>query len=812
MGFSYNKRKNIVEMAVLRGCTATPDSSTLILSANPDSENRDGDVGWPGIMSIRFFEIDGMSDHPKLPMSGDTWQLLEIQCHSKLVARRYQKPKKGAKPDGSDDNGEVDTRSSMDSPLSWIRADPEMEYLAEIHLHQPVQMWINQLERDEDVVAQAQAIMALESLPQLSFSTVNALNNFLSDSKAFWRVRIDAAFALAKTASEETDWAGLLHLVKFYKGRRFDTNIGLPKPNDFRDFPEYFVLEAIPHAVAMVRAADKKSPREAVEFVLQLLKYNDNTGNPYSDVFWLAAFVDSVGNLEFGQQNIFFLSSLLKRIDRLLQFDRLMPSYNGILTISCIRTLTQIAHKLSALINLDHVFELIKPFRDSKALWLVRVEANRALLDIEFYCKGLNSALLLFIKFIMEEPTLRGQIKMGVHAMRLCQTSVGSGSNDEVDSVTLVALLHLLESRIAFNNVFLRHYLFCILRILGGRSPTLLGVPRDKSLRMGDMETCSKQKNIFAALIAETKPPEPSAPLSVEGQPAEPSMPLVIEDQPAAVLDSGIRPPEPSSAIGPEIKMSDPISDIHTEKQLPERPADILNQKHDNSVTREASKEVDAVSISHEKKKPVVKIRVRQSAATSRAETDNRTVERSQGVNHDIDRGATSSVSVDAPQRHSVEAVSISNQNLEEVNSCHDRGSRMTASIGSAKIASEGDNFGKELQCTADSGKISAHPRLDDPSSPSIVQDNNVDTDVQKYTSLNTLSECGRSHDGGSLSVSLFPSKEKERKKDKEKKRKREGHREGHRDDPENLGEKASEEREKTKGEEMAKLLSEDAK
>ncbi|XP_040361835.1 transcription initiation factor TFIID subunit 2-like [Rosa chinensis] len=43
------------------------------------------------------------------------------------------------------------------------------------------------------------------------------------------------------------------------------------KPNDFHDIPKYF-LEAIPHVVAMVRAADKKSPREAVEFVLQLLK------------------------------------------------------------------------------------------------------------------------------------------------------------------------------------------------------------------------------------------------------------------------------------------------------------------------------------------------------------------------------------------------------------------------------------------------------------------------------------------------------------------------------------------------------------
>lgn len=45
---------------------------------------------------------------------------------------------------------------------------------------------INQLERDKDVVAQAQAIATLEALPQLSFSVVNALNNFLSDSKVLF--------------------------------------------------------------------------------------------------------------------------------------------------------------------------------------------------------------------------------------------------------------------------------------------------------------------------------------------------------------------------------------------------------------------------------------------------------------------------------------------------------------------------------------------------------------------------------------------------------------------------------------------------
>ncbi|KAL1160111.1 hypothetical protein V6Z11_A07G045700 [Gossypium hirsutum] len=754
MGFSYNKRKNIIELAVLRECTATIDSSVSVLNANPDSENRDGDIGWPGVMTVRVYELDGMSDHPDLPMAGDAWQLLEIACHSKLAARRYQKPKKGSKPDGSDDNGDlptVDMRSSVDSPLLWIRADPEMEYLAEIHFNQPVQMWINQLEKDEDVVAQAQAITALESLPELSFSVLKALNNFLNDSKAFWRVRIEAALALASTSSEETDMAGLQHLVKFYKSRRFDTDIGLPKPNDFSDFPEYFVLEAIPHAVATIRAADRKSPREAVEFILQLLKYNDNNENPYSDVFWLAALVQSVGELEFGQQ----------RIDRLLQFDRLMPSYNGILTISCIRTLAQIALKLSGFIHLDHVFELIKPFRDSKTIWHVRIEASRALLDLEHHCNGINAALLLFIKYIEEEPSLRGQVKLGVHAMRLCQIQGGSISSEDIKATTLVALLHLLESRIAFNNVFLRHYLFCFLQVLAGRSPTLYGVPKEKLPCMGNVEICNEQKNNFGAPVNEIRPPQPQ----------------------------------------PQPPMGNPSHSNHS---------------HDNLAIPEASKEVDTVSNSHDRKTAVVNIRVKQSATSSKAEeADNGTAERSEGGersegrrNHDADRGATSSVSVDAPQRNSAEAVSISNQNIEEVNSFHDHGSRITASIGSAKIASEGDNFGKELQCTADSGNASVHHQPDDPSSPSIIQGNYIDAEAKKYASLQTLSI---SRDDGPP----FQEKEKEKKKkskkkkkDKEKKRKGEEHK-GERNDPEYLEKKRLKKEKKHKEKEMARILGE---
>ncbi|CAN7130248.1 unnamed protein product [Brassica rapa subsp. narinosa] len=803
IGLSYNKRKNIVEMAALRECTASLDARLSVGAT--DSENRDVDVGWPGIMSIRVYELDGMSDHPKLPMAGDRWQLLELPCHSKLAAKRYQKPKKGGKPDGTDENVDavapLDNKTSIESPLAWIKADPEMEYIAEVHLHQPLQMWVNQLEKDGDVVGQAQAIASLEALKQHSFSVVNALNNILTDSKVFWRIRIGAAFALAKTASEENDWAGLQHLIKFYKSRRFDAEIGLPKPNDFRDFPEYFVLEAIPHTIAMVRGADGKSPREAVEFILQLLKYNDNSGNPYSDVFWLAVLVQSIGDLEFGQQSLTFLAPLLKRIDRLLQFDRLMPSYSGVLTISCIRTLAQTALKLSDSISFEYICKLLEPFRKPDTILQVRIEASRALLDIEYESKGISSALSLFMKYVVEESSLRGQVKLCVHTMRLCQIAVGCDSDDCVDTVSLLDLLHLFKSHVVFNNEFLRHHLFCIFQILAGRPPTLFGVPKEKPLQLVDVEACIEPQNVFSVPGAE---------------PGEPSL-LALENANGKSLDvapfgAPARSEEMFMPTAPEMKFSEPVAaslhetehlEPHMEDQnqplhenpivheIPsdgEAPTEELAKAEENLPTKEPQKEPDVLPVVNEMK-TVIRIKVRPSGATSRAEGSARTVERSQGivVRRDIERRQTSSASVDAPQRISADA------RMEEVNSCHDVGSRMTASIGSVKLPTEGDISGKELQCTAESGKTSTSQKADNDNqevaAPSLLpQDNNMGNESQqKYGSLQTLS------------VGKESEKKKDKEKKKEKKRKRE--------DPVYLEKKRLKKEKKQKEKEMSKLL-----
>jgi len=37
-------------------------------------------------------------------------------------------------------------------------------------------------------------------------------------------------------------------------------------------------------------------------FFVPFFQYNDNNGNIYSDVYWLSAMVQAIGELEFGQQ------------------------------------------------------------------------------------------------------------------------------------------------------------------------------------------------------------------------------------------------------------------------------------------------------------------------------------------------------------------------------------------------------------------------------------------------------------------------------------------------------------------------------
>ena len=148
--------------------------------------------------------------------------------------------------------GQDDELGAISATFEWIRLDAEFEWLCELRFEQPDFMWAAQLQKDRDVVAQYEAILALGSLPSPAAST--SLLKTLLDTRCFFRVRMEAAYAVAKCAGAATEWVGLLHLIKTFQQRYCypsmhittfqDPNSTIPcmpKPNDFSSLAEYYV-------------------------------------------------------------------------------------------------------------------------------------------------------------------------------------------------------------------------------------------------------------------------------------------------------------------------------------------------------------------------------------------------------------------------------------------------------------------------------------------------------------------------------------------------------------------------------------------
>lgn len=145
----------------------------------------------------------------------------EFPCHSRV--RKTRKKKKGTQPQpGQDDKEEEEAESSKrylatpklssnqrnETPILWIRIDPDMEWLHTIRFKQPEYMWIFQLQEDIDAVAQYEVKLSPSAItPQAaralgdfihSFKAIEALNNTLNNPRWYYRVRAEAAKSMSR--------------------------------------------------------------------------------------------------------------------------------------------------------------------------------------------------------------------------------------------------------------------------------------------------------------------------------------------------------------------------------------------------------------------------------------------------------------------------------------------------------------------------------------------------------------------------------------------------------------------------------------
>jgi transcription initiation factor TFIID subunit 2 len=143
---------------------------------------------------------------------------------------------------------EEDEQVMAAATYEWIRMDADFEWLTIMSFDQPDFMWVSQLQRDRDVVAQLEAIQALIRRPTSIVS--GTLTKCVLVTNYFHRIRVEAALGLVSCALADLSFIGLFHLFKIFlrychtptnKDQDLFTHKYVPVPNDFSDFSEYLV-------------------------------------------------------------------------------------------------------------------------------------------------------------------------------------------------------------------------------------------------------------------------------------------------------------------------------------------------------------------------------------------------------------------------------------------------------------------------------------------------------------------------------------------------------------------------------------------
>ena len=334
ISYTFNRRKNSLEVEVKQ-------------ESNSNSKSK-----FTGPLAIVVQEIDTFYSHTI--QIEDVITRHEIPFHSKL--KRTKRKQKCILYNGLEI--EVDlTTSEFEYPLLWVRPDPQLYWLSRITVNQPKLMWMNLLKHDRDVISQRDSINALtdvrfrEVIPQLV--------EMLLDTSVFYRVRILCIKCLILLLNEYYyDEVCMNMLECFYKlyGSKEASNI--VAPNDFSNFGNYFLQKEMPPCIAGIRNLQQQTPKEVLHFLLDLLRYNENTSNDYSDDYYIASLVDAMSHsltlpLAYlsskpnssltPSQHFSTLSKeiqeIVKTVVHLLNIEKLLPSYKYVVTCSCLSTI-----------------------------------------------------------------------------------------------------------------------------------------------------------------------------------------------------------------------------------------------------------------------------------------------------------------------------------------------------------------------------------------------------------------------------------------------------------------------------------------
>lgn len=259
---------------------------------------------------------------------------------------------------------EEDEDIMSQAAYEWIRMDSDFEWIASLHVDQPDYMWVSQLQRDRDVVAQLQAVQALAQMPNAISSSM--LTRTVLVQKYFFRIRIEAAHAIVNCAVPQLGYLGLFHLLMLFRTSfcidlpedtesRNPLDIQcVPRANDFAEPAEYFLKKALVAAICRVRNERGRTLPQIKKFLINLLKYNDNSTNRFVDDYYVAGLLTALASAfvpvdapAFGgyvpanedpdaREDQALFQHACAEVSRLQELDKLVPSFHNLVSLACL--------------------------------------------------------------------------------------------------------------------------------------------------------------------------------------------------------------------------------------------------------------------------------------------------------------------------------------------------------------------------------------------------------------------------------------------------------------------------------------------
>lgn len=352
----------------------------------------------------------------------------------------------------------VEDEEKMNSEsYEWIRLDADFEWICRINLQMPGYMFTSQLQQDRDVVAQLEAVRQMSHYPPSSLVSSIFIRT-LMDRRYFHGVRTLAAQGLIKHAKDEGDAknVGLFHLRKAFEEFycTHDQGSAITRPNDFSDPQAYLLQCEIIEAIANVRDSKGHTPKDVKEFLLDKLKFNDNSANDYSDAHYIAKLMKGLtfaviarpqhhhideGDMDLDMEDEIhelkeFERQFLEEIDRYRRMDEWTSSYQNLYSRTALECQAMLAAAGISQFSPLHFLQYTRPgnydmLRQAayKVLVTPNIIDNPSILRYILYCMVADSSPWIRQGLQRVFGKVLGQRAIGIKSNNVAQSHGGDG-------------------------------------------------------------------------------------------------------------------------------------------------------------------------------------------------------------------------------------------------------------------------------------------------------------------------------------------------------------------------------------------------